>query len=116
MDYIEITKEKKIKKEFRQLSKFFKNLPQGKKKLAEKLIENAAFMIVTLADLREKISEEGAIKTVTNGNGISTEQENPAQKSYVAMMNRFNATMKILIDMLPEQDQKESKLLELMQS
>ena len=50
-----VEKNKKIKKETLRLKKLFKGLKDNKKKIAEKLIENAAFMAATLEDLQRAI-------------------------------------------------------------
>lgn len=34
--------------------------------------------------------------------------ENPAQKAYSTLINRYTATYKLLIDMLPKEQQKEA--------
>ena len=94
-------KEKRIRKEKNKLKKIFKDISDDKKKLVENLIQNAAFMSVTLEDLQKKISTEGAIITAKNGNGFETVQENPAQKSYNTMINRYCSTIKQLQDLLP---------------
>ena len=47
-----IEKNKKIKKETQRLKKLFKDLPENKHKMAEKLIENASFMSITLDELK----------------------------------------------------------------
>lgn len=101
-------KEKRIKKEISKLKKIFSGLSETKKKLCESLIENAAFMAVTLEELQKTIKDEGAIGEFTNGNGFGVLQEHPAQKTYNTMINRYASVMKQLIDMLPnaEEDEK----------
>ena len=67
-------KEKRIRKEKTKLKKIFKHISDDKKKLVENLIQNAAFMSVTLEDLQKNISTEGAIIRAKNGNGFETVQ------------------------------------------
>lgn len=100
-------KEKRIKKEISKLKKIFSGLSETKKKLCESLIENAAFMAVTLEELQETIKDEGAIGEFTNGNGFGVLQEHPAQKTYNTMINRYASVMKQLIDMLPDAKEEE---------
>ena len=50
-------KDKQIKKEISKFKKIFKNLDEDKKKILEKLIENVAFMAITLEDLQKQIKE-----------------------------------------------------------
>lgn len=97
--------EKRIKAEKKKLSSIFVDIPENKKRLAEKLIENAAFMAVTLEDLQEVIKDEGPISTFVNGNGFETVQEHPAQKSYNTMINRYSSVIKQLHELLPDSKQ-----------
>lgn len=84
---------KKIK---RQLLARFKGADVNTKKTAEKLAERAAFMAVTLDELEADIAENGAVITAVNGNGFEVRQENPAQKSYNAMIKNYNSTIMAL--------------------
>ena len=95
-------KDKRIKKEKNRLKKIFSEISESKRKLAEPLIENAAFMRITLEDLQQQVNDEGAVIEAVNGNGFKTQQEHPAQKSYNVMMNRYSATIKQLTDLLPD--------------
>lgn len=106
---VEKTKEQKIKSEITKLKKIYKQIDKDRMVLAVKLIENAAFMTVTLQDLQEQILSEGSIITGTNGNGFETTQENPAQKAYNAMMQRYTPCIKQLTDMLPSSKASEAK-------
>lgn len=100
---MDLEKEKLVKKEMRKLNSIFADLPADRKKLCANLIQNAAFMSVTLAELQEDIAERGAVITGVNGNGFETTMENPAQKSYNTMVNRYAAIIKQLADFLPDQ-------------
>lgn len=104
-------KEKRAKKELNKLKKLFKDLPENKNKLCEKLIQNAAFQSATLEELQAQIKADGAVITVKNGNGFDVTQEHPAQKSYNTMYKNYLSTVKQLAEFLPEQVTK-SKLTE----
>lgn len=93
----------RIKAEKDKLNKIFADIPENKKKLCAKLIENAAFMAVTLEDLQEIVNEEGAIITAKNGNGFDITQEHPAQKSYVGMLAKYSSVINQLHNLLPDQ-------------
>ena len=97
-----LEKEKKIKSEISKLNKIFKDLSENKKKLCESLIQNAAFMAVTLEELQATIKEEGPVMRHTNGNGFEVLQEHPAQKTYNTMINRYASVIKQMSDMLPD--------------
>ena len=62
-----IEKNKKINKEINKLKKIFKELPKNRKEMSEKLIENAAFMSVTLDELKDDIKKYGVKETYVNG-------------------------------------------------
>ena len=81
---------KKIK---RQLLARFKGADPCTKKTAEKLAERAAFMAVTLDELQQDISINGAVITAINGNGFEVRQENPAQRSYNATIKNYTSTI-----------------------
>ena len=55
----EKNKEELIKLEYERLLKLFKKLPKNRLELVKRLIENAAFMSVTLQELTEIINENG---------------------------------------------------------
>lgn len=99
---MKLDKDKQIKKELVKLTKIFANIPQSKKDLVETLIQNAAFMAATLAELQEIINEEGPVITSTNGNGFDVTQEHPAQRSYVGMMAKYTTVINQLSALLPD--------------
>lgn len=98
----EQTKEARIKSEIARLDKIFSNIEENKKKLIKKLIDNAAFMTITLEELQKSINEDGPVITSINGNGFETINEHPAQKSYNQMIAKYTSTIKQLTDLLPD--------------
>ena len=86
----------------KEIKEYYKDLPEEKRTYAENLIDEMIFMKQTLARLRTTIRKEGAVVKGKNGNGFEVVQENPAQKTYNTMVKNYNATVKILTDMLPE--------------
>lgn len=95
-------KDKQIKAELTKLKKVFADIPDNKKQLCEKLIQNAAFMSATLDELQEIINEQGPVIVAKNGNGFDITQEHPAQKSYVAMIAKYTTVMNQLSSLLPD--------------
>jgi len=93
---------KQTKEEIATLKSQFEDVDEKRKLLAMKLCSQAEFMEKVLNELQEDIEKNGAILTSTNGNGFEVIQENPAQKSYNTMINRYTALMAKLIDMLPK--------------
>ena len=98
----EMLKDDFIKCETKRLQKIFENLPQDAAVFAEKLIENAAFMAVSLADLQKIINKKGYTEEYKNGENQSGTKRTPEVDIYNTMVKNFNTTMKQLIDMLPD--------------
>lgn len=104
-----------IQQEINRLNEILRNINSEKRAMAQPLIENIAFMAVTLNELKEIIKIKGPITLMEQG----TQRlliESPAQKSYNSMIKNFNASMKQLFDLLPKdpvdiipQDDKKSK-------
>ncbi len=86
-----------------KLTEFYKDLPEEKRVFAKKLIDQLTWMEKTLRKLKKTVDENGATFTATNGNGFEIVQEHPAQKSYNTMIKNYNATLKQLIELLPEE-------------
>lgn len=101
--YNEIEKEKQIKKEIRKLRRLFKNLPKDKMKAADGLIQEAAFMKVTLEETRYIIDHEGIIERFEQGKQKFL-REHPATKVYNTMINRYASVCKQIFDMIPDPD------------
>ena len=98
----EMSKEDYIKCEIKRLSKIFENLTQDAAAVAEKLIENAAFMAVTLNELQGIINVKGYIEEYQNGENQFGTKKSSEVDIYNTMIKNFNTTMKQLIDMLPD--------------
>ena len=99
----EIEKEKRIKKEINKLKKIFKNLSEDKRKAAEGLIEEAAFMKVTLEEAKYIINKEGLVELFEQGTQRFI-REHPATKVYNTMIQRYATVCKQLFDMIPDPD------------
>lgn len=97
-----IDKNKKITKETNKLKKLFKELPENKKKMAEKLIENASFMSITLDELKDDIKLYGVKETYVNGKDQFGFKESIESKTYNTMVKNYMNIIKQLNDMLPE--------------
>lgn len=81
---------------------FYDDLSEPQQELAKKFVNELFFMDKTLNKLHQIIKDEGAIAEKINGNGFKVREENPALKSYNAMIRNYNATLKHLLDLLPE--------------
>lgn len=102
-----IDKEKLRKKELSKLNRIFKNLPDEKKKLAEGLKSQAAFMVATLAELQEIMNRDGPVELFEQGSQRLL-REHPAAKTYNTMVRNYTAVCKALFDLLPDEERKDA--------
>lgn len=93
--------DKFIQEEIDRLFGLFKDLPEDKLKMASGLIERAAFMKITLELLEDDIKKKGPVIPFKNGKQKMT-IENPAQKSYNTMINRYTTAYEKLLNLLPK--------------
>lgn len=100
-------KQKEIKREIAKLKKLLANLSPDKKRAAEGLIQEAAFMRATLGELRAIIDRDGPLDLFEQGD-YAYNREHPAVKSYNTMIQRYSAVMKQLIELLPNESAKEA--------
>jgi hypothetical protein len=75
-------------------------MPANKKEAAAVLVERVAFMTVTLRILEEDIKAKGPTYRFENGSQ-KMHVENPSQKSYNTMINRYTAACDKLLAMVP---------------
>ena len=91
------------KKEQNRIKKLYKNLPKDKLEIAKKLIERAAYMLVSLEEMEAKIDEDGLVVVMPQGN-YEIERAHPLLQPYNAMVKNYNATIKQLDDLLPNSE------------
>lgn len=94
-------KNQRIKKETQRLTKIYKKLSEDKYKTALKLIDNLAFMSVTLEDLMEIINNDELVKTTINASQ-SFVKEHPALASYNKMYANYLKGIQQLSSLLPK--------------
>jgi len=97
----DLTKEQRIKKESNRLKRIFKDLDKNKRQTVDSLIENAAFMSVSLSELQALINTEGYIDEYQNGANQSGRKQSEAVKIHTAMTRNHAAVMKQLADLAP---------------
>lgn len=95
--------DEKIEKLVNEMLAIFSDVKSEKKELAAKMIQRIAFMQVTLEELETEIKIKGATYRMENGSQKMI-VENPAQKSYNNMINRYTTALKTLMDLLPQGD------------
>ena len=71
------------------------------------IIDNAAFQYAILHELQAEIRATGCIDTYQNGKGQSGTKDSAALRAYNNTIKSYNATMKILLGMLPKDKRSE---------
>lgn len=99
-----LEKQKQIKKEVSRLRKLFKEIDENKKKLVMALIDDVAFLTVTMQDLRENIIREGTTVEYKNGENQYGTKQSPDAQLYLAMSQKQTQAMKILLDCMPKNE------------
>lgn len=99
--YKKLEKNKQIKKEVKKLKDLYKDLEKDRKEFAESLIENAAFMIVSLDELAAEINVNGYTTEYKNGENQFGQKKSPAVETYNTMIKNYASIMKVLEDLLP---------------
>jgi hypothetical protein len=72
--------------------------------IAKSLIANAAFMAITLQDLQDEINANGVVSKYQNGENQWGTKQSPEASTYISLVNRHNAVMKQLLDLLPKEE------------
>lgn len=106
-----------IAEEIEKWNEVFKDISDDKKEVASRLIEQAAFMKITLDILKVNIQLDGATYLFEQGKQKMI-IEHPAQKSYNTMINRYTTVCNSLFNLLPKgndnNDDEDDKLAELL--
>ena len=101
------TKDDYIKAEKKRLAKIFDKLPQNAASAAEKLIDNAAFMAVSLQELQDIINEKGYVEEYQNGANQSGKKKSSAVDTYDKAVNNRLKIIRQLVDLLPRSSAQE---------
>ena len=99
-------KRKKIKSLKNKFKKLFKELDKSTFSLVENLINELAFMSVTLEENRQHIEEYGVKEVYMNGKGQFGYKESVESKNYNAMIKNYTNVVKQIIDFLPKTEKK----------
>lgn len=105
----ELSKQKRIEKEFDKLKKMYAELPTNKFNLLLPLIQNASFMKVTLEELQATINAEGATDEYCNGANQFGRKQSANIQAYNSLVKNYNAVIDRLEKLLPAESKK-SKL------
>ena len=98
------SKEKRIKQELTRISKFFEKADGNQRALVAPLLQNAAFMAITLEDLQETINAEGATDEYQNGANQRGIKQSATLQSYNALIKNYTTVIKALSAVLPPEE------------
>ncbi len=96
----DLDKEKNIKQEINRIKKLYKDFPKEKSKVLEGLINESAFIKVSLEELRDNLLKNGFTEVFEQGEQRFN-RERPEVKIYTTFIQRYSNVMKQLIDLLP---------------
>jgi len=100
-----ITISARKKKEVQRLRKIFKNLDVNRRKLADKLIERAATMLIYLEDMEAQIEADreksGSLTIQMQQGDYTISRAHPLLEKHISMGKNYAAFMKQLEGMLP---------------
>lgn len=89
-------------KEKKKLEKIFKAVMDDDDfKKVEGLIENAAFMRISLRELQQNVQEHGFIEVYQNGPDQSGTKDSTYLRAYNNMLKSYNTTIKQLLAAAP---------------
>lgn len=102
----DLDKERNIKQEINRIKKLYKDFPKEKSKVLEGLINESAFIKVSLEELRDNLLKNGFTEVFEQGEQRFN-RERPEVKIYTTFIQRYSNVMKQLIDLLPVEVKKE---------
>ncbi|MGO0987960.1 hypothetical protein ACTPEW_18690 [Clostridioides difficile] len=106
--YEQLEKEKKIKQEVSRLKKNYKDLEKEKVKILDGLVNEAAFLKISLEETREILVKEGLTEIFKQGKQ-EFERERLQVKIYLNFMKLYSSVMKQLIDIIPSDMKQEEE-------
>lgn len=102
--------EKRLKKEIRRLKKIIDDagVSDRRQKALEGVIQNAAFMRVSLDDTIKEIVDAEVVVEYDNGGGQTGVRENPLFSAYEKLFAKYLAAMNTILESLPEEKAAEA--------
>lgn len=95
-------KEKEIETKKQELMILIEKMDSKRIKVGAMLVENIAFMSVTLKYLRDHINRKGVKEEYKNGDNQFGYKESIESRQYNTIMKNYLSSIKQLNDMLPE--------------
>lgn len=100
---MENSKNDRIQDELNRINSFFDGVDKYQRANVAPLIQNAAFMKVTLEDLQEIINSEGVTEVYQNGANQKGIKPSATLQSYNSLIKNYTAVIKTLSNLLPEE-------------
>lgn len=97
----EISKENRIKTELERISIFYEEIAENQRAIVAPLLQNAAFMKVTLEDIQDAINESGPTDEYQNGANQHGIKQSAMLQSYNALIKNYASVIKTLSSLLP---------------
>ena len=94
-------KRARISSELNRLTAYFEPIEEKQMAIIGPLLQNAAFMRITLEDLQEIINRDGPVERYQNGANQYGLKQSSAVQSYNALMKNYAAVIKTLAQILP---------------
>ena len=101
----ESEKDRLVNNEISRLTRLFKDITRNKRLTAKGLIEEAAYMRITLQELKVEIDRDGPIDEMPQGE-YSILREHPALKAYNTMVQRYTNIINQLTNLHPKEEFK----------
>lgn len=98
----ELTKDQRILVEYDRMKGLFSAMPENELDFCDPLLQNAAFMKVTLEDLQCQINENGVTDQYQNGANQSGTKASADLQAYNSLAKVYNALMDKLSGKLPK--------------
>ena len=98
----ELTKEKRIKQEIDRINELLADLGEGTLKGVRSLVENAAFMSITIKKKKKAINENGVISEYKNGENQFGTKKSPEVEVYNTMIKNHMSAIKQLTELIPK--------------
>ena len=97
-----LSKTDRVKKEIKRLNSVYFKLELKTKKSVKSIIENNAFMAITLEDLQEIININGMTEKYQNGANQFGVKKSAEIEIYNVVVKNYMASTKQLTDLLPK--------------
>ena len=107
------TKEERITKEYKRLLGLYADMDTNKLAVLDSLFRQAAFLSVTLEDLRTEINTHGHSEEYQHGKNQKGTKQSTATKTLLAMTKQHSDILRQLTAHLPATKKKDNRLEQL---